>query len=227
MLSLDQLASDPVVHRYGDLFNPPALTNFRGCVGAAVDVTGITSVSFPPFAAGETSTAALRINHRHAQSLGASVRFQWFPDRIERTMSLDDWEFSSTTLVPMEFNAVVIRVTVTNRAASSRTTDLGWTFQGRITRCASNWSAAVPPSESDNRSTPEPTLGRIVFTAAHSDAVCIQGVFPIPDRVTAAVATSQVTLAAGESKVFTLFWVVEEDETKARETYDTLVRQRE
>src|SRR6476659_5634261 len=57
--TVDSLRSVTMPHRFGDLFNPPGLTNQWGCAQAAMDVTGIRSVSFPPFAQGEMNTAAL------------------------------------------------------------------------------------------------------------------------------------------------------------------------
>ena len=46
---VQDLESAELAHRFGDVFNPPALTNFRGSVQAAVDITGIRSLNFPPF----------------------------------------------------------------------------------------------------------------------------------------------------------------------------------
>src|ERR1041385_1593564 len=55
----ESLRSVTMPHRFGDLFNPPGLTNQWGCAQAAMDVTGIRSIAFPPFAQGEMNVAPL------------------------------------------------------------------------------------------------------------------------------------------------------------------------
>src|SRR4029079_18492547 len=85
---VEDLRSSPMVHRFGDLFNPPGLTNFLGCVQADLDLTGIRSLNFPPFACSDTVTGSLYINGKYFQSLGQPVTFTWFPDRIERTADI-------------------------------------------------------------------------------------------------------------------------------------------
>ena len=67
--TVDDVRSSPLVHRYGDLFNPPGLTNRIGCVQAEPDITAIRSVSFPPFGAGDVSTGALFLNGRLFQAV--------------------------------------------------------------------------------------------------------------------------------------------------------------
>src|SRR5215218_7279836 len=46
-------------HKFGDLFNPPGLTNQWGCAQAAMDVVAVRSIAFPPFAQGEMNVAPL------------------------------------------------------------------------------------------------------------------------------------------------------------------------
>src|SRR5258708_39503225 len=57
--TVESMRSVTMPHRFGDLFNPPGLTNQWGCAQAAIDVTGVRSIAFPPFAQGEMNTAAL------------------------------------------------------------------------------------------------------------------------------------------------------------------------
>ena len=80
--TVEDLASDKLVHKFGDMFNPPGLTNFWGAVQANVDITGIRSLNFPPFTNSDFVTAGLFLNNRYFPSLGANITFQWFPDRI-------------------------------------------------------------------------------------------------------------------------------------------------
>ena len=48
-----------MTHKFGDLFNPPGLTNQWGCAQAAMDVAAVRSIAFPPFAQGEMNVAPL------------------------------------------------------------------------------------------------------------------------------------------------------------------------
>src|SRR6266545_7351071 len=48
--TVESMRSVTMPHRFGDLFNPPGLTNQWGCAQAAMDVTGMRSIAFPPFA---------------------------------------------------------------------------------------------------------------------------------------------------------------------------------
>ena len=57
--TVESLRTVTMPHRFGDLFNPPGLTNQWGCAQAAMDVTAIRSVAFPPFAQGEMNVAPL------------------------------------------------------------------------------------------------------------------------------------------------------------------------
>ncbi len=63
--TLDELASDTLVHRFGDLFNPPGLTNFLGCVQVDNDLFAIRNLNFPPLATSDINTAALYVDRRH------------------------------------------------------------------------------------------------------------------------------------------------------------------
>ena len=71
------LASDPLVHRYDDLFNPPGLTNFLGCAQVDHDVLALRSVNFPPYSQSDTVTGQLYVDGRLARSFGAPVTVTW------------------------------------------------------------------------------------------------------------------------------------------------------
>ena len=81
---VEDFRSSPMTHRLGDLFNPPALTNFLGCVQAEVDPVAIRALSFPPFATGDAVSASVYIDNTIFPATGSAVTFAWQPDRIER-----------------------------------------------------------------------------------------------------------------------------------------------
>ena len=47
--NVEDLKSDVLIHKHGDIFNLPGLTNFIGTVQSDFDITGIRSLNFPPF----------------------------------------------------------------------------------------------------------------------------------------------------------------------------------
>ena len=225
--AVDDLASDRLTHRFGDPFNPPALTNFLGCTGVAIDITGIRNTSFPPFSCANTLTAALTLNRRHFQSLGIPVTFQWFPDRIERTATMDGLRLQSTTVMGVSMMGIHITLTVENFQSSLYELEIGLNFQGGITKSVSSWGTAVPPFESDNQIRSEASTGRFVFSARNSDAVLIQGVWPLPDEMRPAGVSFRWALQPGEQRAISFFWAAGENYANASATYDNLVGNRE
>ena len=84
-----------MTHKFGDLFNPPGLTNQWGCAQAAMDVAAVRSIAFPPFAQGEMNvaplgaggelmTGVLYVDGEYFASTKTPIEFVWQPDRIER-----------------------------------------------------------------------------------------------------------------------------------------------
>jgi len=73
--TVEDLASDKLVHRFGDMFNPPAITNFWGAVQANVDITGIRSLNFPPFTNSDFVTAGLFLNNRYFKLYVGDVQY--------------------------------------------------------------------------------------------------------------------------------------------------------
>ena len=94
--SLEDLASDRLVHHFSDLFNPPAARNEWGCVQATKSVSGIMAISIPPFACGGVPrmpfspgnlvTCELYLDGRILNSYteAATVAYTWYPHRIVR-----------------------------------------------------------------------------------------------------------------------------------------------
>ena len=71
--TLDDLASDPLTHRFEDTFNPPGLTNFLGAAQVDHDLVALRSVNFPPLSSGDTISGQLFLHGRLFRSLGVPV----------------------------------------------------------------------------------------------------------------------------------------------------------
>src|SRR3954462_12371017 len=117
---VDDLASSPLTHRFGDVFNPPGLTNFIGCVQSDLDPIAIRSLNFPPFACSDTVTGTLFLNGKIFAAYGSPVTAAWLPDRIERMAEADDLRINSTTVLVVKQMAAIVRVEVKNLSASPR-----------------------------------------------------------------------------------------------------------
>ena len=198
--NVDFLKSSPMIHKFGDLFNPPGLTNFMGVVHTEIDLTGISSLSFPPFSCANHRTATLFVNGRYFPSTGIPVTFTWFPDRIERTADYRGLNFRSVTVMPFGQMAVLIKLQITNTSGTAKKVDLRLGLNGGITRATGPWNAPLPPCEKDNTVQTDQHRNAVIFSARHSRAHMLQGAFPRPDRVVATGLEFSLKLGASESR---------------------------
>src|SRR6476620_6013517 len=131
----DSMRSVVMTHKFGDLFNPPGLTNQWGCAQAAMDVTAVRSIAFPPFAQGEMNvaplgsggellTGVLYVDGEYFTSTKTPIDFVWQPDRIERRSLYKGLELKSVTIVPFRTMSVAVKLTVTNATNARRKTEI-------------------------------------------------------------------------------------------------------
>ena len=108
-----------MTHNFLDLFNPPGLTNQWGCAQAAMDVSGVRSIAFPPFAQGEMNvaplasggellTGVLYVDGEYFAATKTMIEFAWQPDRVERRAQYRGLELSSVMIVPFEQMSVAV-----------------------------------------------------------------------------------------------------------------------
>src|SRR5688572_21200337 len=183
--TVDDFRSSPMSHRFGDLFNPPGLTNFLGCVQSdGADPVAIRSLNFPPFACSDTVTATLYLNGRIFQSLGTSVVTTWFPDRIVREAEHDGLFIRSVTALPFGKMAAIVRVEVQNRDTKPRDVTLKLGLRGGVTQSVTPWTNAAPPTEPDNVVEIDRDRAALLFRAQKSSAWLVQGTDVRPDEIT-------------------------------------------
>ncbi|MCA1840291.1 MAG: hypothetical protein ABR507_02360 [Actinomycetota bacterium] len=165
-------------HRVGDVFNPPGLTNFLGCVQADFDVTAIRSLNFPPYGSGDTITGGLYINGRYLPTTGAEVTHVWFPDRIVRTAKWDSWAITTTTVMPFGEQAVVVSIEFANQRSERRHVEVSLALKAGVTKAVRPWTDAFPPMGTDHSVTVDQERRAVVFSAKDSTAVSLQGCVP-------------------------------------------------
>jgi hypothetical protein len=235
--TLDELGSAPLVHRPSDLFNPPALTNFRGGVQAAVDPIALWNLNFPPLACGELASGQLFLDGWIFGASGEPVTFRWFPDRIERRATWRGLEVTSTTVLAWAAEAAIVRFRVRNVSGADRRTRLGLGIQGTVARSVEPWHAAQAPSEAPAEVTPDgmdhppgPLGGanRVVdggraaiAISAPSGATSVQGVAPA-GRADDRGIWFELDLGAGETWEASYIHAVAADAAAARDLYDRI-----
>lgn len=233
--TLDDLAADRLVHRFRDLYCSPTTQNEFGYVQAAKSVSGLTAISFPPYACcgvpdtpwspGFLLTCEIFLNGRlliaHSPG-GDELTYEWQPHRILRETQADGLKFTTETFMPPKRRAVAQSIRVTNLGASSRRITLGFDMRAAVTKKTTSW-LATSPGEADNAVHSDASRGCLIFEAQHSPAVSVQGIAPKPDRVEAKrMLIVEMALGPGETKELHYVNAVEGDRDTALKSYDAL-----
>jgi len=217
------LRSSVMIHKFGDLFNPPALTNFLGVVQAELDLTGISSLNMPPFAIAHHHTASLFVNDRFFQATGCPVSFTWYPDRIIRSAEYQGLYCESTTVLAVKKRVALIRLVIENRSGETRKVKIGVGLQGGITQSVSSWNKPSPPSENDNEVIVDTQRKALIFSARHSKAVMVQGMFPLADSIDNFGLEYKFSLKPGEKWVAGYANAIADNDFEALKLYDKIL----
>jgi hypothetical protein len=231
--ALHDLAAERLVHSWRDLYNLPTTQNELGYVQATKSVAGLTALALPPFACcgvpdtpwspGFLLTCELFLNGKIllAYSPGGDVlTYQWYPHRFLRETKADGLKFSCETFMPVKRRAVAQIIRAKNMGTTTRKINLGFDMRAGVSKKATAWFVNSP-GEADNGMHWDATRGALTFTAQHSPAVSVQGIYPRPQRVEYGnMLTFDVTLGPGETKEFHYVNVVEGTAETALAAYD-------
>ncbi len=229
------LKGDRIVHAIRDLFQQLTTQNEWGYAQAAKSVSGITAISFPPYACcgipempwspGFLLTCEMFLNGRLLASFpepGDRVAYTWYPHRILRECRVEDLHFATETFMPSQKRAVAERISVRNDSGSTRTFSLGFDMRAAVAKKTSAWFTNSP-GEADNQTQGDAARGCIVFAARRSGAVSVQGVWPVTTRIEAGrTLVYDVTLGPGQSKVFHYVNAIGETEENCLSEYQQL-----
>lgn len=231
--TVESLRSATLRHRFGDLFNPPGLTNGLGSLQATLDPTGVSSVAFPPLSMGESTafgetgsvaTGVLFIDGDYAMAHGRSVEFSTTPAGVDRRCRVGGLEVSSSTILPVGQTAVLERIIVTNTGRSRARHRLGLAVQGNVTHRQEAWNWPQAPAEFDNAQSIDQTGRVIEYSAQHSTATVVQGCWPPADRLDGGMLEFDVDLLPGESRQITFAVAMASTPDAARRSQAELVR---
>jgi len=233
--TVESMRSVTMPHRFGDLFNPPGLTNQWGCAQAAMDVTGMRSIAFPPFAQGEMNvaplasggellTGVLYVDGEYFAAAKTMIDFVWQPDRIERRAQYHGLELSSVMIVPFKQMSVAVTLTVENKQRTRRPTEIKFALNGGVTKSVAPWNAAYSPGEFDNKRTIDANRGAVLCKSVRTEAYSLQGAWPTATEVLPSWLIYRFSLAPGEKRTITFVNALAGTADEAQRHYDELVR---
>lgn len=224
--SVNDLKSDELVHKFGDLFNPPGVTNFWGTCQSDIDITGIRSFNFPPFTNSDKVTGSLFLNGWYFPSLNREISFTWYPDKIIRTTEVDGLQFKSTTILPFGKTAVVIKLEIKNNTQSDKEIKIKFGTSSTVTKNFDCGKIYHPPLEEDNKITVEESRKAVLFEAVHSDACSVQGIYPKADSANKFGVERKVLLLPNRTEVIYYINVLGEKAEDVFSQYDSLANDR-
>lgn len=208
------MRSVTMTHKFLDLYAWPGLTNQWGCAQASMDVTGVRSIAFPPFAQGEMNvaplgaggellTGVLYVDGEYFTATKTPIDFVWQPDRIERKSIYKGLELKSTTIVPFKTMSVAVKFTVSNMTKARRKVEIKLAVNGGASKSVKPWNAAYSPGEYDNARTIDQERNAVLCKAINSDAFVLQGVSPKPAKLLPSWIVYNFDLGPAESASFT------------------------
>lgn len=220
---LEDFTSATLTARTGELFNPPALTNFLGCLQAATDILAVQHVTFPPCSMGEARLGTLTLNERCLHTTGLPIEYRWRPDRIERAMQCDGFTLESVTVMGVRAQSLSVALRITNATGAPRPARLRIQTGGGVIHSTDGWRTpysprecpaisttpweGTPPPSSLVRNTFEPTPRRdgILCASRTSRAFAVQATCPAPDRIDRHWLDFDWSLAPGETREIHFF----------------------
>jgi hypothetical protein len=236
--SLEDFSSARLEFRNGDLFNPPALTNFLGCLQAAPDITAVQHLTFAPFSLGASWLGALELDGRRLHTTANPIEFEWRPDRIVRRTEHDGYQLESTTVMGVRAQTVTVALRLTNSAASARVAQLALLAGEGVVRSDGGWHTPDSPREAPaisttpwegtppagtlrrNRHEPLPGGSGLLFSSSTSPAHALQAASPAPDRVDRRWLRFDWRLGPGEARTLYYFIAVGDDPAALHATFD-------
>lgn len=211
---LTELASDPLTHRFGDLFNPPGLTNFLGVVQVDHDLTGFCNLNFPPLALGNVRTAALFLDGEYFIGSGVPITYTWFPDKVVREANWRGIRLRSELRLAMRRQAALLKLELTLEGGEARDVDVAFLLRSGTTQRRTGWEFSAP-TEDDNESRFDATAGAVVFRSRHTDAACAQGFGEPGASYDRRLLSRTVQLEPGRPATLRFVSVLDTDQVKA------------
>lgn len=235
MPSPSELASTDMEFSYTDLFQMPVYANEMGYGQASKSVSGVTGITFPPFACcgvpdvtwspGLLTSCEVVINGRLlsiAPPPGNRVTYRWLPQRVDREQTVDGIRIRTRTFMPVKQRAVAESIEITNISSERQRLTLGFDMQAAVIQKTTFWMAGCP-GEGGNRHTYDAARGRLTFSAQHSQATSAQGIYPTARGLKGGhILEHELELAPGETRRFQYINAIAETAEEANSLHDHL-----
>jgi hypothetical protein len=227
---LETFTSARLTYRNGDLFSPPGLTNFLGCLQVAPDILAVQHLTFAPYSMGESWLGVLTLNACRLHTSSASIEFEWRPDRVRRWMQQDGFALESTTVMGVGRQTVTITLRITNTQRETRAARLQVLAGEGVMASSRGWKTPYSPRECPaisttpwdgtpaahtlvrNGMTPTPAREGLLFTSRTSAACAVQATSPAPERINRRWLEFDWKLAGGETRELNFFIAIGPDE---------------
>ncbi|HMB89365.1 MAG TPA: hypothetical protein VKP65_00870, partial [Rhodothermales bacterium] len=147
MPALTDFQSTTMVHRTGDVFNPPGLTNFLGCLQAAPGLMAVQHLTFAPYSQGDTWIGTLTLNDCCLHTSGLPIQYIWRPDRIDRHMHVDGFDLHTRTVMGVQKQSVTIALRIKNTASVQQTARLNIQTGDGVIHSLEGWKTPYSPKE--------------------------------------------------------------------------------
>lgn len=230
------LASTEMEFSFTDLFQLPVFQNELGYGQVSKSVSGVTGISFPPFACcgapdvmlspGLLTSCELIINGQLLSiAPGNRVTYRWLPQRVDREQVVAGLRIRTRTFMPPRERAVTESIEITNVGSERKDLVVGFDMQAAVIKKTSFWMVGTP-GEGGNDVRYDASSGAIVFAAQHTPAVSVQGIHPPAKRLRGGHILEHVLqLRPGESQRFTYVNAIAETSEDARRIYSRLQSQ--
>jgi hypothetical protein len=224
------LASAPMKFAFTDLFQMSVFGNEWGYAQAAKSVSGITGITFPPFACcgvpevtwspGLLTTCEISIDGQLLSiAPNSPVTYRWFQQRVDREQSYRGIQIRTRAFMPVKQRAVAQRIEVANLSNERRSFTLAFDMRAAVTKRTTLWMAGCP-GEGGNTQLWNAADGCFIFSAAHSEARSVQGVSPHAQATRGGhILTYDLHLAPGEKRVFRYVNAIAEKSSDASANY--------
>ena len=223
-------------YSFTDLFNMPVYANEWGYGQVSKSVSGVTGITFPPYACcgvpevtwspGLLTSCELVVNGQLlsiASPPGNRVKYRWLPQRVDREQTVSGLRIRTRTFMPVKQRAVAESHRTDEHLfgaaeAHPRLRHAGCGHQedhildGRLSRrgrvIARVWDAAK---------------GRVTFIAQQSPAASAQGIYPVAQGLQGGhILQHEIALAPGETRRFQYVNAIADTPEEANRIHDHL-----
>ena len=227
------LASMPMTFAFTDLFQMPVFANEWGYGQTSKSVTGITAITFPPYACcgvpevtwspGLLTTCEMSINGQLLSiAPQGKVTYRWLPQRVDREQLYRGIRIRTRTFMPVKQRASAVYIEITNTTSQRQHLQCSFDMRAAVTKKTTFWMAGCP-GEGGNKQAWDAARGCLTFEAAHSVAVSVQGLMPRSKKISGGhILHYDLDLAPGEKSVLRYINAIAESSTEAVVAYDRL-----